>query len=160
MPALGITDAAHSAVIKTPDFPQDSSPRLADEKVTHMSKCLPLLHLGRKTIFLDRLNETMTAVSSEEGADGKTDGKKAKVRGKLLGGGRGGLCFLVHIFFFSHFHPMSQHQTLTLLSKAGGSIDSIFSPPCCCDPETALWLDLDTRRENDGGNIKRKTCCG
>lgn len=57
-------------------------------------------------------------------------------------------------FFFSH--PMSQHQTLTLLSKAGGSIDSIFSPPCCCDPETALWLDLDTRRENDGGNIKRK----
>ncbi len=59
-------------------------------------------------------------------------------------------------FFFSHSHPMSQHQTLTLLSKAGGSIDSIFSPPCCCDPETALWLDLDTRRENDGGNIKRK----
>lgn len=51
---------------------------------------------------------------------------------------------------------MLQHQTLTLLSKAGGSIDSIFSPPCCCDPETALWLDLDTRRENDGGNIKRK----
>lgn len=51
---------------------------------------------------------------------------------------------------------MSLHQTLTLLSKADGSIDSIFSPSCCCDPETALWLDLDTRRENDGGNIKRK----
>lgn len=51
---------------------------------------------------------------------------------------------------------MSQHQTLTLLSKAGGSIDSIFSPPCCCDPETALWLDLDAQRENDDGNIKRK----
>lgn len=65
-------------------------------------------------------------------------------------------CFLVHIFFFSHSRPMSQHQTLTLLSKAGGSIDSIFSPPCCCDPETALWQDLDTRRENDGGDIKRK----
>lgn len=65
-------------------------------------------------------------------------------------------CFLVHIFFFSHSHPMSQHQTLTLLSKAGGSIDSIFSPPCCCDPETALWQDLDTQRENDGGDIKRK----
>lgn len=61
----------------------------------------------------------------------------------------------LYIFFFFS-HPMSQHQTLTLLSKAGGSIDSIFSPPCCCDPETALWLDLDTRRENDGGNIKRK----
>lgn len=57
---------------------------------------------------------------------------------------------------FSHSHPMSQHQTLTLLSKAGGSIDSIFSPPCCCDPETALWPDLDTRRGNDGGNIKHK----
>lgn len=51
---------------------------------------------------------------------------------------------------------MSLHQTLTLLSKADGSIDSIFSPSCCCDPETALWLDLDTQRENDGGNIKRK----
>lgn len=59
-------------------------------------------------------------------------------------------------FLFSHSHPMSQHQTLTLLSKAGGSIDSIFSPPCCCDPETALWLDLDAQRENDDGNIKRK----
>lgn len=77
---LGITHAAHSAVIKTPDFPQDSSPRLVDEKVTHMSKISPPLHLGRKTIFLDRLNETMTAVSNENREGRKTDIKKAKER--------------------------------------------------------------------------------
>lgn len=51
MPALGITYAAHSAVIKTPDFPQDSSPRLVDEKVTHMSKFLPLYIWGERLYF-------------------------------------------------------------------------------------------------------------
>lgn len=102
MPALGITRAAHSAVIKTPDFPQDSSPRLVDEKVTHVSKFSPPLHLGRKTIFLDRLNETMTAVSSEERAERKTDGKKAKVRGKLRGGAEAERdCFPRTYFAFS-----------------------------------------------------------
>lgn len=40
------------------------------------------LHLGRTAIFLDRLNETMTAVSSDEREAGEGDGKKAKVRGK------------------------------------------------------------------------------
>lgn len=78
MPALGITHAAHSAVIKTPDFPQDSSRRLTDEKVTHMSKISPPLHLGRKTIFLDRLNETMTAVSSEKERGERQTGRKQK----------------------------------------------------------------------------------
>lgn len=78
MPALRITHAAHSAVIKTPDFPQDSSPRLGDEKVTHMSKFLPLLRLERKAIFLDRLNETMTAVSSEKSGEKKTKRKQSR----------------------------------------------------------------------------------
>lgn len=32
--------------------------------------------------------------------------------------------------FFSCSRPLSQHQTITLHSEAGGSIDSIFSPPC------------------------------
>lgn len=81
MPALGITHAAHSAVIKTPDFPKDSSPCLADEKVTHVSKILPpFLHLGRKSIFLDRLNETMTAVSS--GRKEQRNKEKRKQRGE------------------------------------------------------------------------------
>lgn len=48
MPALGITHTAHSAVIKTPDFPKDSSPCLADEKVTHVSKILPLFKSGKE----------------------------------------------------------------------------------------------------------------
>ena len=82
MPALGITHGALSAVIKTPDFPQDSSLCLIDEKVTHMSKIPHPLHLGRKTIFLDRLNETMTAVSSEKREERKTNRKKAKGRGQ------------------------------------------------------------------------------
>lgn len=51
IPALCITHAAHSAVIKTPDFPQDSSPRLTDEKVTHMSKFLPLYIWGERLYF-------------------------------------------------------------------------------------------------------------
>lgn len=51
MPALGITHAAHSAVIKTPDFPQDSSPRLVDEKATHMLKFLPLYIWGGRLYF-------------------------------------------------------------------------------------------------------------
>lgn len=54
-----------------------------------MSKFLPLLHLGRKTIFLDRLNETMTAVSSEKREEGKTDGKKAKGEREMKGRGGG-----------------------------------------------------------------------
>lgn len=105
MPALGITRAAHSAVIKTPDFPQDSSPRFVDEKVTHMSKISPPLHLGRKTIFLDRLNETMTAVSSEEREGRKTDGKKAKGERKIKGRGGGRAVSLVHIFLFLSLSP-------------------------------------------------------
>lgn len=51
MPALGITHAAHSAVIKTPDFPQDSSPRLVDEKVTYMSKISPRYIWGGRLYF-------------------------------------------------------------------------------------------------------------
>lgn len=157
MPALRITHAAHSAVIKTPDFPQDSSPRLGDEKVTHMSKFLPLLRLERKAIFLDRLNETMTAVSSEKSGEKKTKRKQSREWNEEEGRrGKRATVSAYIFFFFSCFHPMSQHQTLTLLSKAGGSIDSIFSSPCCCDPETALWLDLGVRGENDGGDIKRE----
>lgn len=63
---------------------------------------------------------------------------------------------LYTFFFFLRSRPMSQHQTITLLSKAGGSIDSIFSTLCCLDPKTALWLNLDSQTESDGGNIKRK----
>lgn len=83
--------------------------------------------------------------------------RKQRREGNQGEGWRERLTVSAYIYsFFSRSHSMSQHQTLTLLSKAGGSIDSIFSPPCCCDPETALWLDLDTRRENDGGDIKHK----
>lgn len=66
-------------------------PRLADEKVTHVSKNPPppLPHLGRKTIFLDRLNETMTVVSREEreergegGGEDTTEREQKKVSGK------------------------------------------------------------------------------
>lgn len=95
-------------------------------------------------------------VSSEK-RKGEQDKKKAKVKGKRRGGVEGkGMTVPSYIFFFFLCsRPMSRHQTITLLSKASGSIDSIFSPSCCCDPETALWLDLDSQRENDGGNIKR-----
>lgn len=48
MPALGITHAAHSAVIKTPDFPQDSSPCLADKKVTHTCRNFSLFTSGEE----------------------------------------------------------------------------------------------------------------
>lgn len=89
MPALGITRARAPLSLRhliSPKIP--ASPRLADEKATRMSgKSLPPrpthpLHLGRTAIFLDRLNETMTAVSSDEREVGEGDGKKAKVRGK------------------------------------------------------------------------------
>lgn len=48
-------------------------------------------------------------------------------------------------FFSFNSHSMSQHQTGMLLSRVSKSIDSMFSTPCCCDPETSLWLGLDTR---------------
>lgn len=52
MLACGITHAARSAVIKTPDFPQDPPlPRLADEKVTHVLKFLPLYIRGGRLYF-------------------------------------------------------------------------------------------------------------
>lgn len=63
MLACGITHAARSAVIKTPDFPQDPlSPPCRWKGITRV-EISPPLHQGRKTIFLDRLNETTTAVS-------------------------------------------------------------------------------------------------
>lgn len=144
MPACGITHAAHSAVIKTPDFPQDSSPRLAHEKVTHVSKFLPPLHQGRKAIFLDRLNETMTAVSNEKGGEKREEGrarwkqckgeKKMKVGGSVEQKGEERNRPPPHThtppyIFSSCSRLMSQHQTITLHSEAGGSIDSIFSTP-------------------------------
>lgn len=83
MPACSITHATHSAVIKTPDFPQDPlSPPRRRKGNTHV-EISPPLHQGSTTIFLDRLNETMTAVSNgKRKKKGKTDGKKAKVKRK------------------------------------------------------------------------------
>lgn len=126
MPVLGITHAAHSAVIKTPDFPQDSSPPPRRWKGnTRVEKSSPPLpHLGRKTIFLDRLNETMTAVSREEreergegGGEDTTEREQKKVSGKWRGGRARRFPPRTHFSSFSHSHPMSGHQTLTLLSK-------------------------------------------
>lgn len=141
MPVLGITHAAHSAVIKTPDFPQDSSSSLTDEKVTRMSKILSPLHLGRKTIFLDGVNETMTAVSSEK----IEQGRKAKERGNCRVRVGGNLTVSLYIsFFFFNSHSKLQHQTGILLSRVSITTDSVFSTPCC-DPETPFRLRLDTQ---------------
>lgn len=127
--------------------PKIPLPAFSDEKVTHVSKILPLLHLGRKTIFLDRLNETMTAVSSQKRGERKTNRKKAKGRGRMKGRGwRESVIVSLYIFSFSfHLHPILQHQTLTPLPRVGKSTDSIFSPPCCWDSETSLQLNADKR---------------
>lgn len=106
MPALGITHAAHSAVIKTPDFPQDSSPCLADKKVTHTCRNFSLFTSGEEDYFLDKLNETMTTLSSEERQERKTERKQRGEENKRRGGFEGeGDCFLIHIFLFLSLSP-------------------------------------------------------
>lgn len=97
----------------------------------------------------------MTAVSSEKRKGEKDRWKESKGEMKMKARGGNERNVSLYIFFLC-CRPMSQHQTITLLSKADGSVDPIFSLPCCCDPESALWLDLDAQRENDGSNIKRK----
>lgn len=101
MPALCITHAAHSAVIKTPDFPQDSSSLPAGWKGNTRRNFSPL-HLGRKTIFLDKLNETMTVVKQWKERKEKT-WRESKGERSIKGGEgwRKTMTLSAYIFSFS-----------------------------------------------------------
>lgn len=160
MPACGITHAAHSAVIKTPDFPQDPlSPPCRWKGNTHV-EISPPLHQGRKTIFLDRLNETMTAVSNGERKkkERQMERKQRWTENEGEGVQKGEKS--------SHAIALSPDVTASNDNPAFRSrwkhwfniSPHLLNPPyqCRCDPETALWLHRASRRENDGGNIKHK----
>lgn len=75
MPALGITHSAHSAVIKTPDFPQDSSPCFLRWKGnTHVENSPPFTSREEDYIFRQAKWDNDSGKQLKEG--GKKDKQK------------------------------------------------------------------------------------